>query len=79
MDKPDCNEAATQLYSFLDGHLTDDLRVRIQRHLDDCSPCLEAFDFEAELRQVIAQRCRDTVPQGLLDRIASALDAERGG
>ena len=27
----------------------------IRHHLDDCQPCFEAYDFEAELRVVIAQ------------------------
>ncbi len=71
-----CDEALHQLYHFLDGELTDDRRTTIRQHLDDCPPCYEMFDFEAELRQVIAQRCRDSVPQSLRDRIASAIDHE---
>ena len=70
---PDCNEALHELYSFLDGHLTNERRTVISHHLDECGPCLEAFDFEAELKQVIAQKCREEVPQELRDRIAAAL------
>ena len=46
----DCNETIERLYHYLDGELTDERRVEIKRHLDDCAPCLDAFDFEAELR-----------------------------
>ena len=42
----------------------------IQKHLDDCPPCFEAFDFEAELRIVIASKCKDQVPETLVMRIA---------
>ena len=48
----DCEEALRTLYYFLDGELTPERRQAIQRHLDECSPCLEAFDFEAELKMV---------------------------
>ena len=34
---------------------------------------LEAFDFEAELRIVIARKCRDEVPENLRERIHKAL------
>ena len=71
--QPDCDDAVHRLYHFLDGELTPDKRVEIQRHLDACLPCLEAFDFEAELRVVIATKCRDQVPDALRERIASAI------
>jgi len=62
----DCNGTIERLYRFLDGELTEERRLDIQHHLDDCSPCLGAFDFEAELRVVIANRCKDHVPEGPL-------------
>lgn len=71
-----CQEAIATLYSFLDGELTGDRRETIQRHLDECSPCFEAFGFEAELKAVIARKCRDEVPESLRRRVADALRAE---
>ena len=68
-----CKRALAELYTFLDGELTEERRVVIEEHLDVCNPCLEAFDFEAELRMVIQHRCREEVPESLRDRIASAL------
>ena len=73
----DCNETLREIYLFLDGQLTEDDRAHIQQHLDDCSPCLEAFDFEAELRLVIKSRCVDQVPEPLRARIAKALEREQ--
>jgi len=71
-------EAIHTLYHFLDGELTEYRRVEIQHHLDGCLPCLEAFDFEAELRMVIARKCRDEVPDGLRERIAKAIMHDGG-
>ena len=74
-----CEEALHELYHFLDGELTDSRRQLISTHLDGCSTCLGAFDFEVELRNVVAQRCRDTVPNALRDRIAKAIGHQPHG
>jgi mycothiol system anti-sigma-R factor len=71
-----CQEAIATLYSFLDGELTPARRQLIQHHLDDCGPCFEAFGFEADLKEVIARKCRDEVPDSLRRRVADALRAE---
>lgn len=71
--RTDCNEALRELYVFLDGELTEERRSVIARHLDDCNPCLEVFDFEAELRLVIQQKCREQVPPELRQRIEETL------
>jgi mycothiol system anti-sigma-R factor len=76
-EEMDCGETLHRLYHYLDGELTDDRREAIAEHLDECEPCLEAFGFEAELRRVIADRCRDEVPPHLLERIAGAIRHER--
>jgi mycothiol system anti-sigma-R factor len=69
----DCEAALTELYSFLDGELTDARRSLIAHHLDDCNPCLEIYDFEAEIRMVIQKRCQDEVPQSLRLRVEAQL------
>ncbi len=72
-----CDETIERLYFYLDGELTEERRVEIVRHLDMCGPCVDVFGFESELRKVIADRCRDHVPDALLDRVADALREER--
>jgi mycothiol system anti-sigma-R factor len=72
----DCNEAIHQIYHYLDGALTDESRAAIARHLDYCPPCSGGFHFEAELRILISQKCRDEVPVELLRRIAQAIGHE---
>jgi mycothiol system anti-sigma-R factor len=71
-----CDETIERLYTYLDGELTDDRRMEIARHLDLCAPCVDVYGFEAELRKVIANRCRDRVPDALIERVALALSDE---
>jgi mycothiol system anti-sigma-R factor len=75
----DCQDAVHTLYHYLDGELTAERRDVIRKHLDQCAPCLAAFDFEAELKVIIARSCRDQVPDDLRRRIAEALsEASKG-
>ena len=74
-----CDEVLRELYTFVDGELTVETRAQIRSHLDNCLPCFEAYDFEAELRMVVAQRCREHVPDALRDRIARAIESEGPG
>jgi mycothiol system anti-sigma-R factor len=73
----DCNETIERLYTYLDGELTDERRTEISVHLDDCAPCLGAFDFESDLRKVIANRCKDHVPESLRERVHNAILEEQ--
>jgi len=72
----DCSDSVQRLYHYLDGELTDERRAEIKKHLDECPPCLGAFDFEADLRSVIASRCKDHVPDALRERVHAALHEE---
>jgi mycothiol system anti-sigma-R factor len=72
----DCENSLHALYSYLDGELTDDRRAVIQHHLDECQPCAEPYDFEAELRIVIRRKCAEQVPDTLVAKVKSALERE---
>jgi mycothiol system anti-sigma-R factor len=72
----DCEKAFDRMYRYLDGEVTVWRRWRITRHLNDCPPCAEGFDFELEVRQVVSTRCRDKMPPELKARIAEALGVQ---
>ncbi len=69
----DCRAALTELSTYLDGELTEARRSLIAHHLDACNPCLEIYDFEAELRMVIQKRCQEAVPDTLRLRVEEQL------
>jgi mycothiol system anti-sigma-R factor len=74
-----CDNVLQELYGFLDGELTVQRRAQIKQHLESCPPCFEGFDFEAELRIVVAQKCTERVPEALRCRIADAIAVEAFG
>ncbi len=69
----DCNDALHELFTFIDGELTDENRSQIAQHLDDCGSCLDVFDFEIELRVVLQRKCQEQVPDALKAKIADAI------
>lgn len=70
----DCERALAEVYTFLDQELDEAQRSQIMAHLESCSPCFEAFDFEAELRMVITTRTHEVdLPETLRIRIEEKL------
>lgn len=75
-----CNETIRELEAFLDGSLSQDGHHAIHAHLEGCTDCLQAFDFQAELRTVIATKCQnDEMPPGLLSRIEQCFNQDFDG
>lgn len=74
--KPQCEAALHEIYHLLAGEIDDAKRARISVHLDECAPCAEPYDFYAELRRCLQQRCHDTAPPELLARIQAAIQHE---
>lgn len=73
----DCNESLSELQRYLDGELDDVSCAQVLAHLDECIECYHAYDFQAELRDVIARKCGgDPLPDDLLERLSGALAAE---
>jgi anti-sigma factor (TIGR02949 family) len=76
----DCNETLRELEAFLDGELPVDTRESVHEHIEGCMDCLQAFDFHAELRMVVREKCRnDEIPPGLLAKIEQCFGEDFDG
>ncbi len=79
-DEPDCAATLKELDVFLDDELSEAAHRSIAHHLDGCTDCLSAFDFHAELKQVISVKLQnDEMPAELLARIEKCFDADFDG
>ena len=75
-----CGETIRELETFLDDELSDGVRSQIHDHLEGCADCLQAFDFQAELRAVVKLKCNsDDMPPGLLAKIERCFDTDFDG
>ncbi len=76
----DCKQTIRELDAFLDDELSAELRGHIHEHLDGCMDCLQAFDFQAELKLAIRRKCSsDEMPDGLLGRIEMCFNEDFDG
>lgn len=73
-----CEDARRDLHVYLDGELTVEARAVVAVHLDGCSWCGEAFDFEIRLRRAVARCCREEAPDTLRIRVVEAISARTG-
>ena len=69
----DCDDLLHELDHLLHGELPADRAAALRHHLDDCPPCFESADFQAQFKALIAKRCTEQVPDGLKQRIADLL------
>lgn len=69
----ECKEVIHSMYLFLDDELSPDRRVEVRAHIERCVQCFEAFDFEAELKNMIGRKCTDTPPGDLKAKIIARL------
>lgn len=69
-----CSDAIEEMYQFLDGELPPEAADLVSQHLQACLSCFEAFDFEAELKQVIAGRCVESPPPHLHVQITAMIE-----
>ncbi len=69
-----CRECMDQLEQFADRELSDAEVVKVQAHLDTCSPCMERYRFEASLKRVVRVCCeQDKAPEELRARLREIL------
>ncbi len=74
----DCRAVIEEMYTFLDGELTEAQRMVVAGHLDGCIDCHEVVDFHAELKITISAKCREQAPAHLRQRILDALGSGSG-
>jgi mycothiol system anti-sigma-R factor len=76
-DGGECRTFRDSIYHYLDNELHESERSRLQQHLDGCPGCGRYLEFEDRFSGSLRARLpRLGAPEGLLDRVTSALDRE---
>ncbi|MCH8978927.1 MAG: zf-HC2 domain-containing protein [Armatimonadetes bacterium] len=70
-----CEDAFNKLDDFLDRELSPEEIELVQKHLNKCAQCAEAYDFEGSMLQCVRRKIeRLDLPSELLGRISKALE-----
>jgi mycothiol system anti-sigma-R factor len=70
---PRCADVLRDVWAFLDDELDPDARGAVQRHLDECSPCLEEAGLDAKLKHILARCGGDRAPEHLRLRLVARI------
>jgi mycothiol system anti-sigma-R factor len=65
----DCAKALERMAFFIDRELADADLVDIQRHINECAPCLSSHDLERTVKALVARSCREQAPHDLRARV----------
>ncbi len=70
----DCTAVLADVWLMLDGECDDRTRERLQHHMDNCSPCIEAYGIEEKVKSLLHRKCGgDKAPDSLRERLAAEL------
>jgi mycothiol system anti-sigma-R factor len=65
----DCSEVLERVFFFIDNELDEANLSQIQRHLDECGPCLEKYDLERTVKALVARSCSEHAPESLRTKV----------
>jgi mycothiol system anti-sigma-R factor len=74
----DCSEVLHRVYEYLDGEMTADDTAKIQRHLEECGPCLREYDLDQVVKAVVKRSCQcEEAPVALRTQIMTRITTIR--
>ncbi|WP_016693383.1 mycothiol system anti-sigma-R factor [Rhodococcus rhodochrous] len=69
-DRLDCSAVIADVYLLLDSECDAGSREKLQRHLDECGTCLEAYGIEEKIKSLLSRKCGgEHAPEGLRERL----------
>ena len=70
----DCAEVLAEVWLFLDHECDDARRKLLERHLDECTPCLAEYGLDEKLKKLLATKCSgEHAPDGLKNRLRQSI------
>ena len=70
----DCAEVLAEVWLFLDHECDAARRALLERHLDECPPCLAEYGLDEKLKKLLASKCAgEHAPAGLKDRLRASI------
>jgi len=66
----DCSAVIADVYLLLDSECDETSRARLEHHLHECGPCLEAYGIEEKIKSLLSRKCGgEHAPEGLRERL----------
>ncbi|GGF41206.1 hypothetical protein GCM10011519_13690 [Marmoricola endophyticus] len=69
----DCSEVVDRLFVFIDQELDQADCGQIEKHLEDCQPCLAKYNLERTVKTLVSRSCTEVAPSGLRERVLTSI------
>ena len=67
--KQECADFLERIVYLLDNELDESECAVVRMHLEECHPCLETYDLQRTVKQVVARSCSEVAPDTLRERV----------
>ena len=74
-EKQQCRDVVEHIYEYVDGEVTPQALAAVREHLLSCPPCLEQYDVQVALKELVRRCCQDRAPDSLRVRILAQVTA----
>ncbi len=74
-----CDNAVEYVYQYIDDELTMTRRARVRWHLRRCGHCVDAYEFETQLKARIKIAGREEPSADFFSSLRSIIEKERSG
>lgn len=74
-----CAACERHLSAYIDDELTNDARLEIEAHLDECEGCRREFESHQAAWEAAQLARPGRTPEGLWDAVAAGLEQDTGG
>ena len=69
-----CHEVLEDVYMYLDSECDQVSKSKIKQHLHECTPCLQEYGIEQEVKALVNRHCGgELAPDGLRERLKAKL------
>jgi len=72
-----CTDALDRLWEYLDAELEAPDSDVVRAHLAECQGCLEEYDVEVVVKNLVRRGCQEVAPEGLRLRIHEQITVMR--
>ena len=69
LEPEDCADYLERIVYLIDNELDETDCSVVRMHLEECGPCLQKYDLERTVKQIVARSCSESAPEGLRQRV----------
>lgn len=65
----ECADFLERIVRLIDNELEEGDCAVVRAHIDTCNPCLERYDLQRAVKQLVARSCSEHAPESLRERV----------